>query len=78
MKHNGLSPTQKAIFNVLVDGKRHTREELHKCLPDSMSQLSAIQRHISVIRSHLRSEGGQDIICQQIAGQIFYKYLKAT
>ena len=72
---NGFTPTEKRILTVLSDGQAHRREELHKCLPDELAALEAIQPHISRLRKKL-SPVGEDIICTLKARQIHYQHVR--
>lgn len=54
---NGFSETQQKIMDLLADGLPHTRAEVHGCLPDELAQVTAIERHISVMRGSLNARG---------------------
>lgn len=69
------TPTEEAILNVLSDGMPHTREELHTCLPDPLSAISAIQPHISHLRSKLVPIG-HDIVCEFRDRQYMYRWIR--
>ena len=88
--NNKLTPTQKAILCVLADGRPHTREELHACLPSSkgltaeqrsemvlydLGSLSNIQNHISAIRKVVCPQG-EDVLCVLHKRTICYRYVK--
>ncbi len=75
MTDNGFTKTQNAILVVLSDGQPHTREELHKCLPDDMTEMSAVRVHVCNIRKVLRTRG-QDIICELKNGGIHYRHVR--
>lgn len=75
MNDNGFTKTQNAMLAVLSDGQPHTREELHKCLPDELSEMSAVRFHISNIRKVLRPKG-QDIVCELKYGKIHYRHVR--
>ncbi len=75
MINNGFTKTQKAILAVLADGQPHTREELHRCLPDELSELSAVRFHVCNIRKVLRAKG-QDIICELKKRRIHYRHVR--
>jgi len=72
---NGFTPTQKRMLKVLSDGQRHTREELHACLDDELSALSAIQAHITYIRKHLEIRG-EDIVCVARDRSYHYQHVR--
>lgn len=55
-----LTPTQQKIYDLLADGNLHSREEVQRCLWDELSPLSAIPKHISMLREIL-NPGGLDI-----------------
>lgn len=69
-----ISKTQARMLEVLSDGRDHTREELHACLDDQLSALSAIQFHIYCLRKVLKPIG-QDIVCFNRRG-IFYRQVR--
>jgi len=75
MSDNHFTPTQKAMLNVLSDGHRHTREELHACLPDELGPISNIRTHLMHIRKKLRP-AGQDIICELFQRRIHYRCIR--
>ena len=49
-----LTPTENRIWKLLSDNKAHTREEIHGCLWDEMSNLATIQYHISNLRGKVK------------------------
>ena len=86
--NNQLTPTQKAMLCVLADGRPHTREELHACLPSSkgltagqqaktaeLGALSNIQNHITAIRKAVCPQG-EDVLCVLHKRTICYRYVK--
>ena len=73
--NNGYTPTQRAMLNILADGKPHTRHELHTCLMDDLGALSNINFHICVIRGKLRPKG-MDIICELSNRRIMYRQVR--
>lgn len=75
MTDDGFTKTQNAILAVLSDGQPHTREELHKCLPDDMTELSAVRVHVCNIRKVLRLMG-QDIVCELRHRKIHYRHVR--
>jgi hypothetical protein len=70
-----FTPTQRRIIALLADGLPHTRREVFGCLDDDLAQLSAIKRHLSVIRTMLRPVG-QDIICELHRRSICYRHVR--
>lgn len=74
MPDNIYTPTEAAMLRVLADGQAHLREELHSCLPDELSSLSAIHRHISSIRKRLRLSG-QTIVCELRNRRYYYRHV---
>lgn len=70
-----FTPTEKKILAVLVDGMRHSREELHSCLPDDMGALGNIRDHVSHLRKKLRPKG-QDIVCELYLAKIYYRHVR--
>ena len=73
--NNGYTPTETAILNVLMDGKPHSKAELHKCLPDELSELNAVKRHIHELRKRLRPQG-QDILLQFVEHTLHYRQVR--
>lgn len=70
-----FTPTQQAMLRVLADGCTHTREELHACLPDELSQPASIHPHLVRLRKILRPKG-QDIICQLLNRKVHYRHVR--
>lgn len=64
MDLSGLTLTQRRMVNVLLDYRPHTAEELHTCLKDKLSEVTAIRSHITQIRKLLR-RGGVDVLCNR-------------
>jgi len=77
LKSNGhIPPTQQAILNVLMDGRAHTREELHGCLPDELQEEQNVRVHICYLRPGLRLKG-MDIICEgQGTKRVCYRLIR--
>jgi DNA-binding winged helix-turn-helix (wHTH) protein len=72
---NGLTETEDKIIRILADEERHSRYQLADCLPDELSTINALQRHISAIRKKLPD--GHYVICEQYQGGIYYRYLRS-
>lgn len=70
----GFTETEDKIIRLLADGERHSRYQLAECLPDELSPVSAICRHISSIRKKLPP--GYRIICEQYQGGIYYRHIR--
>ncbi len=75
MPDDEFTKTQTAILAVLSDGQPHTREELHKCLPDDMTEMAAVRVHVCNIRKLLRPKG-EDIICELKNSKIHYRHVR--
>lgn len=71
----GYTPTHARMLEVLADGMPHTRRELHACLWDEASALTAIQRHISTLRQLLLPKG-QTIVCEFHKRSICYRHVR--
>lgn len=69
------TPTEKRMLELLSDGKPHTRKEMHGCLWDEHSELTAIQIHISKIRHKLLTKG-ETIICELSGYRICYRHVR--
>lgn len=72
-----LTATEQRIFNLLSDGKPHTKEEVHTCLNDELSPVSAIANHISRMRKQLRHHA-KDILCRYGGGKTTYQLIRLT
>lgn len=70
-----LTVTQKKILKVLSDGLPHTKQELHRCLPDEMSGVSALWKHVCLARKHVRLKG-KDILSVFVNRSIRYRLVK--
>lgn len=57
-----MTPTQRRLWEVLKDGERHSREELHGCLWDEMGPATNVRMHLSNMRDIL-APAGLDIVC---------------
>lgn len=60
----GLSPVQKRMFELLLDGESHSKEELHGCLHDELGPLENIRVHLSIIRQAIADRGGF-LVCNE-------------
>lgn len=69
---NGLTPTQKRMLDLLMDGMPHRPRELRRCLYDNGADvaLSNVKSHISNIRKYLRRKG-LDVVCNQSNGTYY-------
>lgn len=70
-----VTPTQKAILQVLSDGLPHSKAELHACLPDELGKLSNITWHLAEIRKVLRPRG-QDVLCEYRDRARLYRWVR--
>lgn len=52
-----LTPTQRRIVEVLLDGEGHTRRDLEKCIDDELAGPGNLKVHLSRIRKKLRPQG---------------------
>lgn len=57
LEETRFTPVQRAIMDVLSDGKPHTKEELKSCLWDDMGVSKTVIIHISNIRKIIRPLG---------------------
>ncbi len=57
-----FTPTQQRLFQMLLDGKSHTKEELKTCLFDELAKPEALSAHFSAMRKFLRPDG-LNILC---------------
>lgn len=70
-----LTATEQRIFNLLSDGRPHTKEEIHTCINDELAPVSAIANHISRMRKQLRVHG-KDVICSYRGGVTKYQLVR--
>lgn len=68
---NAPKTVKERMLLLLSDEQPHTKEELHACLWDELSQLSAIGPRIHELRKDL-NERGDDIIVERSA--LGYRY----
>lgn len=52
-----LTKTERRIFETLSDDLPHTRQELHRCLDDNLSDPTAVRKHITSLRKKLSARG---------------------
>ena len=72
-----LTPTEHKMLQILGDKESHGVDELHGCLFDDMSALSAVQPHITHLRQKLR-RSGYTIICERHENATRYRLLKPS
>ena len=70
-----FTPTQRRILLVLSDGMPHPFAELLACLPDELSDISALRMMLSKMRKVLRPRG-EDIICQHLYHSHQYRHVR--
>ena len=69
------TPTQQRIMDLLADGLRHNKYELHACLEDQLGPVSNIHAHLSILRTYLRGRG-LDILCEYYNRGIHYRLVR--
>lgn len=69
---NGYTPTEKRILDLLRDGRPHHRKEVHACLEDDLSDISAIYPHMTRLRNKLQPSG-QDILAVTTGRTTYYQ-----
>lgn len=52
-----LSPTQRRVITVLLDGEWHTKQELRDQLEDELAGRNAIDNHLTQLRLRLKLYG---------------------
>ena len=52
-----MTPVQSRIWQLLQDGQEHSREDIHKCLWDDQSPISAVNYHITQLRTIAHRKG---------------------
>ena len=75
MTDNPLTPTQRAILEVLADGEPHPLRDLQQCLPDGLGSETNVHPHLTAIRRVLHPRG-QDVICQYLRRQLLYRWVR--
>jgi|SRR5580658_10449155 hypothetical protein len=70
-----FTPVQQRIMDLLSDGLPHTRREIHGCLRDEQSKVSAIGVHISDIRKKVLPTG-YTFVCTLSSRKIRYRYVQ--
>ena len=64
-----LTPTQNRIYELLLDGRKHSKDELLGLLWDDMSGKDSLAVHLSTMRPKVP----QYIVHLRINGQTFYQ-----
>jgi len=73
MDHNGFSPTQRRMLEVLSDGQPHAKSELHKaCGPCSEKTVVV---HIFNLRKKLQRHG-HDVACRRVRSRWCYQHVR--
>jgi hypothetical protein len=70
-----LKPTERRIYDCLIDGQLHLVEELHGCLWDELGPLRNVEAHLTSLRKHLRQDG-KTIKCQRLQGRTYYHLVR--
>lgn len=70
-----LTPTQQRIMDLLADGKGHTREELHKCMPDELSSIANLYVHVHHLNRRLKQQG-QEVVSRYEDGRYLYRHVQ--
>lgn len=70
-----LTPTQQRIIKLLSDGLPHTREEIHSLLDDALTELSAVRKHVCLVRAKLAGRG-ETILCELVNRRICYRHVR--
>ena len=65
-----LTPTEKRLYQVLVDGEKHLKEELRRAI-DEYATVRDVRKHIMNIRTKLPS--GVLILCELKGHAIYYR-----
>lgn len=68
---DNLTPTQLRIYQLLSDGERHTKPEIHACLDDELSGVSGVRVHIKNLRDKLPPD--RIILCECASLTIYYR-----
>jgi len=74
MKSNGFTPTEKRIMDLLSDGERHARAEVHSLINDELSDLNNMRLHILNLRKKLPE--GEAVLCEISGYKTFYRHVK--
>lgn len=68
---DNLTPTERRIYEMLSDGERHTKPELHSCLDDELSDVRGVRVHIKSLRDKLPPD--RIILCECASLTIYYR-----
>lgn len=71
-----FTPTQNRMFNLLSDGSIHSKEELHACLDDELSEQNMVPFHICNMRKVIRPKG-LDVVSERNAGYRLVRLLRS-
>ena len=78
MDIGALTVTQRKIYQLLSDGRHHSREELATSLWDELANPRTVEYHISVMRATL-SRHHESILWDKMAqGYILVRRLKSA
>jgi DNA-binding winged helix-turn-helix (wHTH) protein len=69
------TPTQYRLLQVFSDGYLHSKEELHGCLNEELSEPNNLRVHLTKLREKLRPIG-EDIICIKTDGITRYRHVR--
>lgn len=69
-----LTPTETRIFDLLSDGERHSRKEVHCQINDELSRYVTFQMHVSNLRRKLPA--GYGIVCVIHKRQHWYQLVR--
>ena len=68
------TPTHKRMLALLRDGQPHSREEMHACLWDELSKMSAVKHQVCMLRALLKPR--RDIIVQYYKRSLYYRLIR--
>lgn len=67
---------QQQIFNLLLDERPHTKDEIRKfTLEEETASDQVVWQHMYNLRKIVRPKG-EDIICFNMFGKSYYQYLR--
>lgn len=70
-----FTKTQKAILEVLADGRPHHRSVLKDAIGDPLATYQNLNWHMTAIRRKLHPVG-QDIVCVLLGKSIHYRHVR--
>lgn len=68
---DNLTPVEAQFYNLLSDGERHTKSALFALLPDQLSNMGTVRKHVCTLRAKLPPT--RMILCEVAYQTIYYR-----